>query len=448
MTLSGRVVWSEGMLLRTQHLQQQDRWVEGLVRAATHGLRHNGWGFRELELEQGLLTQGKVAIRRASGVMPDGTAFAFPDECPNPEPVEIAAATAQTVVHLALPVRLAGSAEIDALGREPMGARYAAREVEIRDSVAHADSAPAPVHLAELRFRLLDGAAPRDAYVHLPLARVSAVMADGTLVLDGEFPVPCLGFGTSPHLAGVVDELVGKLESIARERAAFVTGRRAHGSGDFTDFLALQLCNKYLAGARHFSAQRATHPEDLYRWMLELLCEASSFSMNSPVAPEVEPYRHAEPWLSFRPLVAEVRRVLLELARPDRKAVQIPLRLYPSGARAAEVHDRSLFAEASFYIAVHAPASPDAIRQRLPGQITIGPAEDLQSMVRSAVHGIPLRHVPTVPREIPVRRQMVYFEFDRNNDFWRRLPQSAGLAIHVTGDLREGMEMECWAVRG
>ena len=39
MTLSGRVVWSEGMLLRTQHLQQQDRWVEGLVRASTHGLR-------------------------------------------------------------------------------------------------------------------------------------------------------------------------------------------------------------------------------------------------------------------------------------------------------------------------------------------------------------------------------------------------------------------------
>ena len=41
-----------------------------------------------------------------------------------------------------------------------------------------------------------------------------------------------------------------------------------------------------------------------------------------------------------------------------------------------------------------------------------------------------------------------YFEFDRNNEFWRRLPQSAGLAIHVTGDLREGMDMECWAVRG
>jgi type VI secretion system protein ImpJ len=39
MSESGRVVWSEGMLLRTQHLQQQDRWIETLVRSATHGLR-------------------------------------------------------------------------------------------------------------------------------------------------------------------------------------------------------------------------------------------------------------------------------------------------------------------------------------------------------------------------------------------------------------------------
>jgi type VI secretion system protein ImpJ len=448
MSQSGRVVWSEGMLLRTQHLQQQDRWIETLVRSATHGLRHYGWGFRELELERGLLTQSKVAIRKANGVMPDGTAFALPDDAPCPEPIEVAATAAQSVVHLALPVRLAGSAEIDSPGREPTGARYAAREVEVRDSVAHADGAPAPVHVAELRFRIVNGAAQRDAYVHMPIARVSSVLADGTLVLDNEFPVPCLGFGASPWLVGVVDELVGKLESIARERAAFVTGRRAQGAGDLADFMALQLCNRYLAGARHLSAQRAAHPEDLYRWMLELLGEASSFSASDPVAPEIEPYRHAEPWLGFRPLVAEVRRILLELARPDRKAVQIPLRLYPSGARAAEIQDRSLFKEASFYIAVQAPAAPEAIRQRLPGQITIGPAEDLQSMVRSAVPGIPLRHVPNVPREIPVRRQMVYFEFDRNNEFWRRLPQSAGLAIHVTGDLREGMDMECWAVRG
>ena len=446
MSDTSRVVWSEGMFLRTQHLQQQDRWVEALVHANTHPLRHYAWGFNELEFDAGLLSQSKLSIRRASGVMPDGTAFAFPDGSPCPAPIEIPATTAQAIIHLALPVRLAGSAEIDPLGAEPTGARYRAHEVDIRDSLAHAD-AVAPIHIARLNFRLVSGTVQRDAYAHMPVARVTAVQTDGALVLDKEFPVPCLSVRASAYLTNIIDEVAGKLESIARERAAFVTGRRPQGVGDLADFMALQLCNRYLAGARHFSAQRAGHPEDLYRWMLEFLAEASSFSTDDPVAPVIEPYRHAEPWLGFRPLIIEVRRILLELARPDRKAIPIPLRLFPSGARAADVQDVSLFAEATFYIAVQAQASPEAIRQRMPGQTTISPAENLEALVRAAVPGIPLRHTPTVPREIPARRQMVYFMLDQNNDYWRRLPNSAGLAINVNGDLREGMEMECWAVR-
>ena len=446
MSYAARVVWSEGMFLRTQHFQQQDRWVDGLVRGATQGLRSNGWGFRELELEPGLLTQGKLALRRAEGVMPDGTPFSIPAEAQHPEPIEFGATAAQTVVHLVLPVQQAGAVEIDPVGGSGTGARHLAREIELRDALADAEGT-APVHLAELRFRFVPDQAQRDAYVGLPVARVVAVQTDGSILLDPEFPVPALRLGACAYFTAFVDELVGKIESIAEERAAFVAGKRAQGSGDLADFLILQLCNRYLAGARHLEAQRSAHPEDLYRWLLELLGEASTFTTGQLVPPALEPYRHAEPWLAYRPLVAEVRRVLLELARPDRKAIQIPLRLFPSGVRAAEVQDRTLFTEAAFFIAVQAPVAPEAIRQRLPGQIKIGPAEELQSIVRSAVPGIPIRHLPTVPREIPVRRDMVYFELDRHNDFWRRLPQSAGLGIHVTGDLREGMDMECWAIR-
>ena len=32
MTWTNRVVWQEGMFLRAQHFQQQDRWLEMLVR--------------------------------------------------------------------------------------------------------------------------------------------------------------------------------------------------------------------------------------------------------------------------------------------------------------------------------------------------------------------------------------------------------------------------------
>src|SRR4051812_31801327 len=183
MSTTSRVVWSEGMFLRTQHLQQQDRWVEAMVHAATRHIRANTWGFQQIELDQGLLAQGKIAIRRASGIMPDGTAFFLPDEAPGPEPIDIAAAAAQTIIYLALPVQVAGSAEIDLPGKETTGARYRTNEGDIRDRLAYA-AGVAPIHIAKLRFQLLQGSVARDAYASLPMARVSAVMTDGAVVLD------------------------------------------------------------------------------------------------------------------------------------------------------------------------------------------------------------------------------------------------------------------------
>jgi type VI secretion system protein ImpJ len=442
-----RVVWSEGMLLRTQHFQQHDRWVEDRVLGATGGLRNHAWGVRELELDTGLLTQSKVALRRAAGVLPDGTPFAIPDQAPVPDPLAVPAATGPLLVYLALPLALAGASAIAPPGTTAGGARYRTREMEVVDTLAGA-SGRAAIHVAEPRFQLLPDSAAREAYACLPVALVRGAETNGQVLLDAAFAPPALRIGACPWIASFVDEVQGILAGIATERAAFVGGKRSQAAADLADLLILQLCNKALATARHLAAQPGTHPEDVYLWLLTLLAEATTYrSSGSQVAPEIEPYRHAEPWLAFRPLIAELRRVLLDLARPDRKAVQIPLRAFPNGVLAAEVQERRLFGEAAFYLAASGPVPPDRLRQRLPGQIKIGPAEELSAIVASAVPGIPIQHVPNVPREIPQRRDFVYFELDRQNPYWRKLPTSAGLALHITGDLRDGLEMECWAVR-
>jgi len=434
------------MFLRTQHFQQQDRWAEGLARDLLLAARGHAWGMRELELDTGMLAQGKVALRHCRGVMPDGTPFAIPDDAPQPEPLQLGAGAAEVLVRLELPIVQAGAVEVDPSGRPPSGVRYMAREVEVRDAIAGVESRAA-VEIAEPRFRLDAESSPSPAWSGLAVARVIGAHTDGGLVLDPEFVPPCLTVGASPVLMSFVEELAGKLASVADERAAFASGKRLQGAGDIADFLILMLCNRAEVTARHLADQRTAHPEDVFGWLLGLVGEASSFAGSGLRPLELPPYRHDRPDLSFRPLFQELRRLLVELARPDRRATQIPLRTYPSGVRAAEVQDRSLYAAASFVIAFNAPVAPEVIRQRLPGQIKIGPAEDLQSIVRAAVPGIPIRHLATVPREIPLHRGMTYFELDRNNDYWRKLPSAAGLAFHVTGDLREGMDMECWAIR-
>jgi type VI secretion system protein ImpJ len=60
--------------------------------------------------------------------------------------------------------------------------------------------------------------------------------------------------------------------------------------------------------------------------------------------------------------------------------------------------------------------------------------------------GIPLKPLPVAPRQIPYHSGFTYFELDRNNNFWKELQHSGGIALHVGGDF-PGLELEFWTIR-
>lgn len=75
---TNKVVWSEGLFLRPQIFQQQERYLEYFVhqRASSSGLFF--WGFSQYEIDREALAYGKLVLRSASGVFPDGTPFDIP----------------------------------------------------------------------------------------------------------------------------------------------------------------------------------------------------------------------------------------------------------------------------------------------------------------------------------------------------------------------------------
>jgi len=89
MSWYSKVFWSEGLFLRPHHLQQNDRYVEHLIEKRTRHVTPYPWGFEELEIDQDLAQQSKFAVRRASGMMPDGTPFDIPADSLIPEAIEV-----------------------------------------------------------------------------------------------------------------------------------------------------------------------------------------------------------------------------------------------------------------------------------------------------------------------------------------------------------------------
>lgn len=70
-----KVIWQEGMLLRPQHFQHNDRYYDHQMKTRTQLLGGYTWGFLNLEIDLQFLNMGKLVISEASGILPDGSLF-------------------------------------------------------------------------------------------------------------------------------------------------------------------------------------------------------------------------------------------------------------------------------------------------------------------------------------------------------------------------------------
>jgi type VI secretion system protein ImpJ len=442
MTWSNRVVWQEGMFLRAQHFQQQDRWLETLVRARTAALRPHPWGVTQLAIDRDLLTTGRFALSSAIGVFEDGTPFAIPGETDHPPPLDLPESTRNAVVYLALPVRQAGAVEIgDGNGAE---GRYRLSDFEAYDTHS-ASPQPAPLQVGRLHLRYLLESEERAGYHCIGLARVSEVASDRRARLDDQWIAPALICSAAPPLAGMIAEFAGMLNQRGEALAARLTQPGARGVGDVQDFLMLQSINRWQKLLAHWADAANVHPEDLYRALVQMAGEFATFTEATRRPNAYPAYRHEDLQRSFAPVVADLRRSLSAVL--EQTAIAIPLQERRYGVRVGPIVDRSILRAASFVLIVHADVPTETLRRVFPAQVKIGAVEQIRDLVNVAIPGIAVRPLPVAPRQIPFFAGASYFELDRNSPHWQQMQSSGGFAIHVSGEF-PGLRLELWAIRG
>ena len=440
-----KVLWAEGMFLRTQHFQQFERYVEKLVRVSSAAMRPLGWGFGVLEIDESLLNTGMLAIARASGIMPDGTPFDIPSDDDHPQPLAAPGDLRNAVIHLALPVRRPGAVTASFERREDQVTRWVGEGVEIADSLA-LGSGHAEVMVGKLDFRLMHERQELAGYVTLPVARLVEKRLDGSLVLDGGFAPTVLACSASSVLESWLSEIRGLLHHRGAAIASRLSSPGGKGSAEITDFLVLMLVNRNEMALQHLASLPRLHPETLYGALIALAGELATFTesaTNRP--PELAPYQHGDIHGSFEPLIAFLREALSAVF--EQTAIPIPLEDRAYNIRVAKITDRSLFNDCVFVLAAKSTIDPEVLRANLPKRTTIGPPERIRDLVNLQLGGAPIRALPTEPRQIPFRGGMVYFEINANAEDWKLVERSGGMALHVSGDVPD-LSLELWAIRG
>jgi type VI secretion system protein ImpJ len=440
-----KILWSEGLFLRPQHFQQQTRFLERLVETRSTALRSHSWGCIELEFERDLLTIGKIGLRRAVGVFPDGTPFCMPDDEPLPTPLELVSNVRDETVYLTVPVRQPGAAEVDRKAVQDSVVRHSIREFETRDTSADGVGT-ALLEVAPLRTRLMLSHEPLEGHVRIPIAQViERRAADQRVILDDRFIPTVLDARAAPVLATFMTELQGLLHQRGEALAGSVSATGRGGAAEIADFLMLQAVNRYEPLAAHWVTGGLLHPEDFYRFCIAVAGELSTFATVSKRPAPLPGYVHERLRESFEPVMTALRSVFSAVI--EKMAIPIPIEPKKFGLSVATVADRTLFGSAVFILAVRADMPAEELRKRFPAQLKIGPVEKIRELVNLQLPGIALQAIPVAPRQIPYHAGFVYFELDQANDLWGQQSGSGGIALHVAGEF-PGLKMEFWAIRG
>lgn len=437
-----KVIWQEGMLLRPQHLQHNDRYYHQQLNR-TRLLARDAWGFLSLDIDVQHLDLGKVLVTQASGVLPDGSLFDL-SAAMEPLVVQVAANTGRQGIYLALPLATGNQIETRRQDQADVLARYISCETQVSDSNAGGET-HCRLDCARPDLRLVVGAQHSEqTLVMLQVAQVMACTSEGGVTLDTDFAPTFIYLQDRGYLASCLKEVISLLASRGDAIAARIRGNGGAAGTQMGDFLMLQLINRSELVLRHYASQRQVCAETLYRELLSILGELSTFANDSKRCPIELHYRHDDQGASFRKLMEGIRNALSMVL--EQHAIELVLQQRQYGVLVCPVSDLKLLGSATFILAVSAQCDSEALRQRLPAHLKVGPVERIRELVNLHLAGIRVKPLPVAPRQIPFHADKTYFILELSARDVSQLEQSGGFAFHVGGEFAE-LEMHFWAIR-
>ncbi|MBN9069988.1 MAG: type VI secretion system baseplate subunit TssK, partial [Rhizobiales bacterium] len=355
MSDANRVLWSEGLFLRTQHFQQQDRFLEATVRGALQAGNLHTFGFRALTLDPALLEAGQIAVSSARGIFPDGTPFSIPDTMDAPRPLAITADTTGGPVLIALPLEPQGGIGFDPAHAEPAGARYRGRIVPVRD---------AEIEIARPQAVLLPPGKSVGGYTALPVTEIHGLRADGGVATEETFLPPALATAAAPWYAQLMQEIITGLDQIADAHGKMVLG----GPGrSVEDLMMLHLANTARPRLAHVLAQEVYHPAELFLELSGLAGSMATFGSSNRRLRELPAYDHMAPGPAYMALADALRSLILSLRYVEPKSRALPVMRHSTNVWKVRVDNPKLLTQSRIVIRVGSELSDDALRKIFDG---------------------------------------------------------------------------------
>jgi type VI secretion system protein ImpJ len=436
------VLWSKGTLLTPQHLQLQDKFLEDSMNFRVQSLRFCAWGFNEVVIDQQLLTEGKLAVTRASGIFPDGLLFDMPGPDQPPPSKSLAEFFDPEVrnldIYLTVPDYKDKGLNVAGLGRTA-GSRYLAEITTVRDE--NTGTGEKPIQIARKNFRLLAENETREGSSALHIANVEKTES-GAFRLNPRFIPPLLEVRANDYartlVNGILEILAAKSSQISGSRRQKNQSLADFTTADIANFWLLYTVNSNIPVLSHLLQGQRCHPEELFSALTALAASLTTFSSN--IRPRDLPiYDHSNLSTVFTEL-DEKLRLLLETVVPA-NVVSLPLNRVRGTIYATAIDRDKYLANTRMYVAVSADANEETIIRLVPKLVKASSATHIDQLLSNALPGIALTHVSNPPSAIPIKMKYQYFSLNQSGSAWETVMRARNFAAHVPGEI-ENPQME------
>ncbi|WP_028862162.1 type VI secretion system baseplate subunit TssK [Psychromonas aquimarina] len=436
-----KVVWSEGMFLSPQHFQQQERYLEGFVKDYRDLMTPGRYGLAELQFDKPLTKIGKVGIKSASGLFPDGTPFTIQSGLA----LDIPSSTNDKLVYLALPIYRTGVVDIG--NEQDKHRRFHRLEHNIFDnSRDHSESLQ--LELADLNIELkLEGDDLQD-YTLIPIAHVAEHKSDGEVVLNKAFVPVCLYFTVCDYLQDNVNDLYAQMQYRARsisQRLQVESASKSH-QALIRDYLWLQALGRWLPAIKHWLDLGTQAPQNVYYECLKIVGEMQGLEGKMPQ--EYDAWDEGRLYTLFSVLFSDIHILLREVQLDSLTTLVWDTSLFEKRRLLRTmVQDRGLFNAGRFVLVVTSSLGAVKLSEQFPLVSKLAGNGVIAELVRNALSGVPLRALPVPPSELKARSDAAYFEIDTQSSLWQELIQKdEPIALHVDSRIGE-LDIEFFVIR-
>ena len=167
---------------------------------------------------------------------------------------------------------------------------------------------------------------------------------------------------------------------------------------------------------------------------MEMLCLGGALTTFSSHVDPISFPRYAHDDLGG--CVLELDEQILELLRtviPNR-FVALPLRVVRDSIHITEI-EKDDYLNGAAYLAIAADISTAELIARAPALLKVCSAVHLETLIRQALPGVPLTHMPSPPAQIPVKLAYQYFRLDRSGPAWETIKRSRNFGVYVPSEL-------------